>query len=456
MIPRSRPALLAALAALAAWSAPAQSPVPVAIRNATVVTVSGPTLNRGTVVMRGGLIEAVGDAVPVPPEAAVIEAEGLTVYPGLIDALSDWGLPAALTGGGGGGRGGAAPLAGPAAPGAPAPRPPSFKGPEDRPATTSWLRAADEIQPADQRLARARSAGFTSAAVFPMRGIVAGQGALVNLAGQKSAEMVVTPALGQYLSMSPSGNGFPSALFGTIAYIRQLYLDADYYALLRESPAVQGLQAVRPPYDRALEGILESRRLLLPAHRRVEIDRMLRFASELKRPAILYGMREAYRSIDLLSRNKTPVLVSLRWPERRRDPDPEEIETLKALEVRDQAPSAPAALKKAGLAFAFYSDTLDQPRELHQAVRKAIAAGLPREDAVRALTLAPAQIYGLADRLGSIERGKIANLVVTRGPLFDENTRIEMVFIDGKQYTPAPEPPAAGAPKPTQRSGGER
>jgi len=414
-----------------------QAEAVIAIRNARIITVSGPVLTKGTVVLRDGVIEAVGETVVIPADASVVEGDGLTVYPGLIDALSGWGMPASLAAPQPGGRGGAPPQAqgGTPAPGA-------AMGPEDRPATTSWLKAADEFQPNDRRLEQVRGAGFTTAAAFPMRGIFAGQGSLINLAGRKP-EMILEPALGQYITMSPSGNGFPMALFGTISYVRQIYLDAEHYKMLQAANR-------KPAYDRALEGVLASKRILLPANRDVEIERMLRFAAELKQPAILYGLREGYRAADRLKRADATVLVSLKWPEKPRDADPEQDETLRTLEVRDKAPSTPAALAKAGVKFALYSDTLEQPRELRTAVKKAIDAGLAREDAVRALTLAPAQIYDVADRLGSIDRGKMANLIVTRGDLFEDATRIEMVFIEGRRFAPAPEAPAPGAAKPTQ------
>ncbi len=89
--------------------------------------------------------------------------------------------------------------------------------------------------------------------------------------------------------------------------------------------------------------------------------------------------------------------------------------------------------------FALYSDGLDTPRELQRAVKKAIDAGLSRDQALRALTLSPAEIYGVSDRLGSIEKGKIANLVVTRGEIFDNSTKVEMIVVDGKKYMPATE-----------------
>src|SRR5439155_15375705 len=140
---------------------------------------------------------------------------------------------------------------------------------------------------------------------------------------------------------------------------------------------------------------------------------------------------------------------SLRWPEPPRDANPDDEVTFRALETRDRAPSAPALLKKAGVPFALYSDGLDQPRDLQRAVKKAIDGGLSREDAVRALTLSAAEIYGVADRLGSIEKGKIGNVIVTRGDLFDDRTKIEMIFVDGKKYTPVPEIGTPGGRGPT-------
>ena len=424
---------------LTAWGQPA--PTSIAIRNAKIVPVSGPAIAKGTVVIRDGLIEAVGDAVAVPADAQVIDGEGMTVYPGLVDALSTWGMPgtAPAAAGGRGGRGAAAAVIAPVAPPA--------MGPEDRPQTTSWIKAADEIQANDRRFESARSAGFTTAVVFPTRGIFGGQGSVIDLAGAKGEDMVLVPSVGQYIAMNVGrgfGGGFPSSLMGVIAYVRQIYLDADHYKLVQEAYSKNPRGMKRPEYDRALEGVIESKRILLPAAREVEVDRMLRFAEELKQPAVLYGLREGYRSGDVLKKHSTPVLVSLKWPEKARDADPDEVETMRILENRAKAPSTPGILKQVGVKFAFYTDGVDQPRDIQRAVKKAIDNGLSREDAVRAMTLSPAEIYGVADRLGSIEKGKIANLVVTRGEIFDDRTKVEMIFIDGVKHTPAPEPPGRG------------
>jgi hypothetical protein len=426
-------------------------PVPaIAIHNARIVTVSGPAIAKGTVVARNGLIEAVGENVAVPADAMVIEGDGLTVYPGLIDALSTWGQPgmagaASTASGGRGGRGAAGTTPTPAVPGA-TPTTPA-RGPEDRPLTSSWIKIADEISGADRRIETVRAAGFTTAVTFPTRGMLAGQGAVIDLAtGGRPGEMVVVSPVGQYVALARSGGGFPTSLMGSIGYLRQIYLDAEHYKALKDEYAKHPVGTARPEYDRALEGLLDSPRILLPANRLVEIDRMLRLAADLKQPAILYGGKQAYRpeAVAMLKKSNVAMLISLKWPEAPRDPDPDEPDSYRTLETRDQAPNAPAVLRKAGVKFAFYSDGVETAKDLSRAVKKAIDAGLAREDALRALTLSAAEIYGVADRLGSIERGKIANLVVTRGEIFEDKTKIEMTLVDGRKYLPPPETPPTG------------
>jgi amidohydrolase family protein len=440
--------LAAALFLLAAF-AWAEAPPVIAIRNARIVTVSGPVIAKGTVVVRNGLIEAVGENVAVPPEALVVDGEGLTVYPGLVDALSTVGIASAApvqanaAGGRGGRNGGQTPAATPAAAAVPQPR---SNGPEDRPQTTSWLLAADEIQPTDRRIEAMRSGGITTAMVFPTRGIFGGQGAVIDLVtAEKSGALVVESPIGQYIAIGRGGfggggGGFPGSLMGILAYIHQIYLDADHYKLVKEAYARNPRGMERPPYDRALEGVLDSKRILIPANRLVEIDRMIRFSAELKQPTILYGAREAYRpeAAELLKKSGLPVLVSMHWPTPPSGPDAHlEEESLRQLETYDQAPAAPAVLQKAGVKFALYSDGVETPRDLQRSVKKALDAGLTRDQALRAMTLSPAEIYGVADRVGSIEKGKIGNLLVTRGEIFDNNTKIEMIIVDGKKYTPA-------------------
>jgi imidazolonepropionase-like amidohydrolase len=413
------PVLLGVVAA--ALGLAAQTPGSYVLRDARVVRVSGSVLERASVVIRDGLIEAVGENIVAPPGAWVIDCQGLTVYPGLIDALSTWGMPS-----GGGGRGG-----------------PPARGPEDRPLNASWTKAADQIVPTDRVIQTVRDAGFTTAVIFPSGNIFSGQGSIVNLAGERAGQMVVADSVGQYVTLRTSGGrGYPSSLLGSIAYVRQIYLDADHYKAARAIYDKHPEGLPRPAYDRALEGVLATPLLLLPADHEIEIARMLALAKGLKRNTVLYGGHEAWRAADLLKDAQTPVLVSLKYPVKARDADPAEDEPLRLLQFRDKAPSAAGALAQAKVKFAFYSDGVTNPRDLVRAVKKALDAGLKLDDAIRALTLSPAEIYGVADRIGSIDKGKIANLVVTDGDLFAEKTKIKYTFVDGAKFEPLPEEPA--------------
>jgi len=424
---------------LAAASATyAQAPGPIALRGARVVTVSGPVLEKGTVLLRNGLIEAVGENVDLPKDAWIVDGQGITVYPGLIDALSTVGLPETPTQPATPAR-----TEAPATPRGGEPAMPVEQGPQFRPFTTSWVRAADLLNPADRRIEETRSAGFTSVVAFPSTGIFAGEGAFLNLSGEKQGRMVVASPTGQYVTLTSHGFGtYPGSLMGVIAYIRQLSFDADHYKLEMQAYASHPVGQKRPPYDRAVEGLLESPRLLLPADDAKQVDRMLRFAAELKRPAVLYGGHQAYKIADRVAQSSLPLLINLKWPEKPKDADPDQEESYRTLELRDRAPSSPAALEKAGAHFAFYSGGT-AAKDLRKAVKRAIDAGLSESAAVRALTLSTAEIYGVADRVGSIEPGKIANLLVVKGNLFDEKAKIQYVFIDGVKYEPVPETPPA-------------
>ena len=133
-----------------------------------------------------------------------------------------------------------------------------------------------------------------------------------------------------------------------------------------------------------------------------------------------------------------PVLVNVDWPARDKDGDPDAQVSLETLRFRDRAPTTPAELEKAGVRFAFYSGRIGDPKDMLANVRKAIALGLTPDGALRALTSAPAEIFGVMDRVGTLDAGKIANIVVTEGDLFDAQAKVKFVFVDGRKFEPVP------------------
>ena len=397
-----------------------------AIRGAKVFPVSGPPVENGTIVISRGLITANGMDIAIPPEAWVIEGKGLTVYPGLIDSFTDVGIPAA-----------------PPASSEDAPRrsQEAARGPEDRPFSTPWRSAADDVSLSDKRIEAWRSAGFTTVVSAPKGGIFPGQAAMLDLAGERAGDLVVKSPVAIPVAFQTSGGfggGFPSSILGVLAYVHQVWLDTEWSTKAQARYEKNPRSVARPRYDRteaALADALEDHALvLIPANNSVQLRRALELVDRWHVNGAIYGGQMAYEVAPEIATKKLPVIVNLKWPEAEKDADPEDKLSLRTLQFRDRAPSSPAALAKAGVKFAFYSGGITAPRDTLKAAKKSIDAGLAPDAALRAMTLSAAEIFGVADRLGSIENGKIANLVVTDGDLFEEKTKIKMVFVDGHRF----------------------
>jgi imidazolonepropionase-like amidohydrolase len=436
-------ALAVALTLGSATGAAGQAPPKFfAITGARIVTGTGSTIENGTIVVRDGVIESVAANGDVPAGAWELDASGLVAYPGLIEAMSTLGMPADLRapiGGGAGGRFGGG-GGGPGGGGGDDAAPHSW-GPEDRPATFTWVTAADRVETDDSRLDSARRAGFTTAVSSPSLGLFPGQSAVINLAGDRPNDMVVATPVAMRVTFTKGRQfpGFPNSSMGVIAYVKQLFLDAQYYDAAWSVYSASPTGRERPEYDRALEpmrsAVREDWPVLLPGDMAKEIRRAMRLAREVGVQPIIYGAREAYAPgmAEELASTGVPVLVNLDWPTKDTDVDPDADVPLATLRFRHRAPTSPAALVEAGATFAFYSGSASAGDAIRGA-RKAIAAGLDPADALRGFTLGAAEIFGVDDRVGSIETGKIANIVLADGDLFAEGTSIHTTIVDGHRF----------------------
>jgi imidazolonepropionase-like amidohydrolase len=400
-----------------------------------IVTGGGTVIDSGTIVVRDGLIAAVGANLQLDDTVWTLDGSGLTAYPGLIDALTTLGLPSDLRepeGRGGGGRFGGGP------PGQGGNQ--DFaRGPEDRPATFTWVQAADHLEASDDRMEAFRKAGFTSAVSVPDRGLLPGQASVINLAGDRANDMVIATPVAAMVKFDKGRGfgGFPNSLMGSIAYIKQTFSDARHYeqawSIYEGSPS--GL--ARPRYDRALEplktALRQGRPILMPGVWAREIRRSMAIARDMSVRPIIYGAHQGYAVADELAAAGISSIVSLNWPKRDPDGDPEADEPLQVLRLRDRAPTTPAALHAAGAAFAFTAGGASAANAIDGA-RLAVRAGLPADAALHAFTLGAAEIFGVADRLGSIEVGKIANLTLTDADLFADGTHVRMVVVDGHRF----------------------
>ncbi len=439
-IVRNRQVLVLAvgLAAAPLLAGPPPEPPPFyAIEGVRVEVGDGTLLERVTVVIENGTITAVAEDAAIPAHAWVIDGEGLTVYPGLIDAMGSLPQPRRPSGGPAG-----------ATPGGQRRRPDPDRalprGPEDRPLTTPWKRAADDLTLDAEAVEAWRKAGFTSIAARPGDGLFPGRLSLVRLGapGRDPEHQVIAPALAQVASLS-SGGGFgsyPGALMGRVAYFRQLLLDAAHYAAATAAYEADPSGWRRPEFDRTLAPLAAvasgEERILLPGSSAVEINRALRLGDELGLDFALYGGQEGYRLAGELADAGVAVVVDVDWPEPlpEHDRDPDADRPLREILHERLAPTTPVELADAGVQFALSSGGANGADDFLAGVRRAIDGGLEPARALQALTRDAAAVHGLDDRIGTVAAGMAADLVLADGYPWRESARVEAVFIDGVRY----------------------
>lgn len=416
-----------------------------ALTNARIVPVSGPTIEQGSIVIRNGVIEAVGTSVRIPADARTLDLSGQTVYPGFIDAYGSLGLPTAANapaGGRGAGGGGPAAAAAASAPSGAANSnyPPGLQ-PEVSTAALLSIGADEFTGP--------HTSGFTTALTAPATGIFRGQSALINLRGTDINAMLVSTNVAQHIGFTPLRGTYPSSLLGVFSALRQQLLDAQHYREVRAAYErnPRGMQRVEA--DPSLEALLpvldKTQPVVMFASTEREIERALNLAREFNLRAIIAGGAEANTMAARLKAENVSVLLSTNFPRRTAAAAPDaDPEPLRVLRQRVEAPRVPMQLAQANVRFAFQSGGASW-NDVMNNVRSAVTNGLPADQALRALTIVPAEILGVSNRLGTIEVGKIANLTVATGDIFSAPARISQLFIDGQQVTmAAPSTPAGG------------
>lgn len=449
---------VAAIGSVFALSGFAQS---YAITNARIVTVSGATIEKGTVVVRDGLIEAVGANAKTPADAQVFDGTGLTVYPGFIDALSNLGIqtaarPATPSGPGGGQQAAAAAAAAAATANPSNSNYPAGLRPEDV--------TLDDVRAGDTQFEANRNAGFTTALTVGRTGIFSGQSALINLAGNSVSEMTVKSPVALHISFNTIPGQYPGSLLGTFSALRQMFNDARRHQEMLKLYAADPKGMRRPGADRSIEALIPVLNRQVPvifsANRTNDIVRALDLAKEYNLKAIIAGGQEAGDFTARLKAQEVPVLLSLNFPKRTASASPDaDQEPLETLRFRAEVPKTAGKLAAAGVKFAFQDGGATNVSDFLANAVKSTENGLSKEAAIRAMTLSPAEIFGVNDRLGSIESGKIANLTVVRGDLFAKDKTVTHVFVDGVLFEPkppaAPTGPGGRGPRGTGQGGNQ-
>ena len=389
-----------------------------ALVGARVVTAPGQVLDGATVVIRDGIIQAVGRDLSPPPGARVWDLSGHTVYPGFIDAHADLGLDAVPEGGDVG---------------------PTHWNPQVR----AWFSTTRNLSDAPERRSTLRSQGFGVALAVPKQGIFRGTGSVVNLGDGGPRERVLRPDLVQSVGFQRSfrlGGSYPNSPMGTIALMEQTLMDADWYQRAWEAYESSG-RAFLPPETSealgALEPVIEGAQpVLFETGSEEDYLRAQRIAEQFGVTPWFRGSGEEYRIVDVLRGRTDPLIIPLSFPDAPDVSDPEAALNTELSELRHWylAPTSPSVLADAGVPFAITSDGLASLREFLPNLRTAVARGLRPSDALAALTVTPAGWLGIDRTHGTIEQGKVANLVVADGDIFTEDADIRDVWVNGQVH----------------------
>jgi len=388
-----------------------------ALTNARVVVAPGQVLENATVVIRDGLIESVGSNVGAPAGARVWDLSGQTVYPGFIDAHADLGMDDPPQ----------EPVAGPT---------------HWNQQVRSFFSTSSDLQDDPDRRSALRSLGFGAALAVPRLGIFRGQAAVVNLSDRGVRERIIRPDLVHSVSFDRSfqlGFGYPNSPMGAIALIRQTLMDADWYRSAWAAYEESG-RTLRPPETsealRSLELAAQGvQPILFEAGAEEEYLRTQALAEEFPIQPWIRGNGEEYKILDIVRASDIPLIVPIDFPDAPDLESPEEQLDASLAELRHWylAPENPARLAGAGVDFAITSDDLGSEDDFLPNLRAAVERGLSEEDALAALTTTPAALLGIDGTHGTIATGKVANLVVMDGDLFDDGT-IRDVWVEGDAY----------------------
>lgn len=440
--------LVAALLALSPSlsAAPADGPggdrLAYAITGGRVILAPGRVVDPGVVVVRGGVIEAAGPAgtTAVPADARVVDAKGRVVHAAFIDACVS-----------------ADRLAG---------KPPR-KPPEEEesaggtrrerrvraamahpsPANRAEERVIDSLVIKDDVVDAYRRLGFAVVAAAPSEGVLRGAGAIVSLSEAAGPSRILAPQSGQYVVLEPEPDAaeYPVSKMGAVALTRQAILDARWWRDAEAAYAAKPTGRARPrfvPATAALVPAAEGREIVVFETGDVlALLRAARVAREMNLKARFVGGGDAYRLLAEVAAAKPDLVLPVAFPQPDRlDREEEWLDVpLARLRAIDRAPSNPRWLRDAGVEFSLTTDGLDDPKDFPARVREARERGLAQDDALAAVTTIPARQLGLADRLGTIAPGKIADLVVETGEPFDAKSRVAEIWVDGVRIEPRPE-----------------
>ncbi|MDX2049497.1 MAG: amidohydrolase family protein [Chitinophagaceae bacterium] len=390
-----------------------------AFTNATIVKDVQTTLAGATLVIREGRITAVGTNITVPKDAVVINCSGKYIYPSFIDIYADYGVATPQRQGGGFNFN------------APAQLTSSVKGAFGwNQAIKSDVDASKIFTVDDSKAKNLRESGFGTVLTHQRDGIARGTGALVTLANLKENMVIVKERASSHYSFNKgaSTQSYPTSMMGSIALLRQSYIDAQWYKTRPEKEGVNlSLQAWND--QQGLPQIFE-------ANDKWNVLRADRIGDEFAVQYIIKAGGNEYQRINEMAATKASFVLPLNYPQAQDVEDPNEARFVSLSDMKhwELAPTNPAAFEKANISFSLTTSDLRDVKQFMANLRKAIEYGLSENKALEALTKNPATALGVYDKVGSLDAGKLANFLITSGPVFNEKTIILHNWIQGEKY----------------------
>jgi imidazolonepropionase-like amidohydrolase len=390
-----------------------------ALVDARIVIAPGNVVERGTLVVRNGVVEAVGANVSPPAGARIWNLAGRTVYPAFIDAHTSVGMRTAAP-------------------------PERDRGPLHwNPQVRSFVDAAADFASDRAGTEALRAQGFATALAVPQLGLFRGDAAVVNLGDADVSRRILRTGVAQSAILTRDNRvstGYPTSAMGGITFIRQTLLDTDWYGRAHAAYAADPVGLERPEVNQALAALAPvlagDHPLVFEVEDEDEFLRAVRFADEFPLALWVRGSGHEYRITDRVRAAGVPVIVPLAFPEApdvatEEDALDVELQTLRHWHL---APENPARLAAAGVDFALTADGLESPADFLANLRHAVARGLAPDEALSALTVRPARLLGLDRTHGTLETGKLANLIVADGDLFRTEARILDVWVEGDRF----------------------
>jgi imidazolonepropionase-like amidohydrolase len=382
--------------------------------NAKIIVDPETTIENGTLIIKDGMIIAVGTKIPVPKGSVMFDLGGKTIYPGFIDAYTSYGMPEIKK----------APAWGPQMES-------NIKGAYGWNAAIKAETEANKIFTDDSKNAdELRKLGFGAALTFQKDGIVRGSGAIVSLGDGPENELVIKDKAAAMYSFDKgsSSQDYPSSLMGAIALLRQTYLDADWYKKDKS----------KKEYNISLESFssLQSLPQIFETTDKLNIMRADKIGDEFKTNYIIKGSGNEYQRLDDVKATNCKLIIPLNFPIPYDVEDAYDAGNISLTELKhwEMAPANPMALEKYFIPFAITTADLKEKKDFWKNLRKAVTYGLSEKQALRSITTIPAEYLNLSDKLGKIQTGMIANFVITSGNLFDDKTIIYENWIQGNPY----------------------